>query len=318
MSGGRVKAKKSLGQNWLRDEGTLGYIADCAELTGEDFVLEIGAGLGTLTRVLMGRAGRVLAVEYDRELAGRLASEFPVELSTMKMTTAKWGSSPTSFFRRDLISPELTSGSPAKSNHEIAPKKACREFAELCVVWADFLQFNLDELPQSYKVVGNIPYYITSKILRKLLTARNRPQLIVLLVQREVAERLAAGAGDYSVLGISAQVYAEVTLGAVVRAEMFEPAPKVDSQVVIMKPYGQIFGGTSPKVFSERDFEKKFFRVVKAGFSARRKKLRTALAGGLNISVADAEKLLHAAGIDPNLRAQDLTIDDWRNLSGAI
>jgi len=170
------------------------------------------------------------------------------------------------------------------------------------VINADFLQCDLSDMPTGYKVVANIPYYITNKIVMKLLTVENKPSVIVLLVQKEVAERLAAKPGKMSILSIAAQLYSTVELGAVVLAKFFTPPPKVDSQVVILRPHDAKRG----------DFdEKKFFRVVKAGFSARRKKLRTAMAGGLNISVTEAENLLHTAGIDPNLRAQDLTIDNW-------
>jgi 16S rRNA (adenine1518-N6/adenine1519-N6)-dimethyltransferase len=171
----------------------------------------------------------------------------------------------------------------------------------------DFMEFDLNSLPRDYKVAANIPYYLTSKILQKLLTAANPPLRTVLLVQKEVAERLAAGAGDYSLLALSAQIYAEVTLGEVVTADKFTPAPKVDSQVVVLS--------RRPRPLIDAGSEKKFFRVVKAGFSARRKKLRSSLAGGLALDKPVAENLLRGAGIDPNKRAQDLTIDDWIKLT---
>jgi 16S rRNA (adenine1518-N6/adenine1519-N6)-dimethyltransferase len=195
--------------------------------------------------------------------------------------------------------------------------------ASLEVVHADFLQFDLNQLPKNYKVVANIPYYITNKIIMKLLTADNKPSVAVLLVQKEVAERLAAKPGKMSVLSIAAQVYADVSLGEVVPAAMFTPPPKVDSQIVILTPL-QVRnlqdpqkGTLTPLQGRPLQNEKEFFRVVKAGFSARRKKLRTALAGGLNISVKDAENLLRTAQIDPNLRAQDLSLENWYNLSRA-
>lgn len=249
--------KKSLGQNWLTDEAILGRIADFSEASEDDFVLEIGPGLGTLTKVLAERAGAVLAVEFDKELAANL--------------NEKYKNSPT-----------------------------------VKIVNEDFLQFNLSDLPRDYKVVGNIPYYITSKIVQKLLTAENKPSRIVLLVQKEVAERLAR---TDSVLGVSAQVYAKVELGDVVGREMFTPAPKVDSQVVILAPLEQT-------IFESHDIsEKEFFRIVKAGYSERRKKLRSSLAGGLGISKQAAEELLGRAEIDANLRAQDLSVEDWVSLA---
>ncbi len=188
----------------------------------------------------------------------------------------------------------------------LARELSAKHISNLTVLHEDFLQFDLNQLPTGYKVVANIPYYITAKIVQKLLTATNKPSIVVLLVQKEVAERLAAEPGDMSILAVSAQLYAEVSMGDVVPAEFFTPPPKVDSQVVILTTLAQPrFPG-----FNERAF----FRVVKAGFSARRKKLRSSIAGGLGISKPTAEELLSKSGIDPNLRAQDLSLVDWQNL----
>lgn len=247
--------KKSLGQHWLHDRATLEHIADCADISPEDTVLEIGPGLGTLTSELLRRCKKVIAVEFDEELARKLPGQFPGK--------------------------------------------------NLEVINQDILSFDLSALPAGYKVVANVPYYITSKIVQLLMTAQNKPEVAVLLVQKEVAERLAARPGDMSILAISAQVFAEVTLGDVVPAALFTPPPKVDSQVVILK--------TRPKSLHETD-EKAFFRVVKAGFSAKRKKLRSSLSGGLGISKLEAEGLLQKAIISPDSRAEDLTIAQWNSL----
>jgi 16S rRNA (adenine1518-N6/adenine1519-N6)-dimethyltransferase len=174
------------------------------------------------------------------------------------------------------------------------------------VINGDILDFDLSGLPAGYKVVANVPYYITSKIVQTLMTAENKPSIAVLLVQKEVAERLAAQPGDMSILAISAQVYAEVSLGDVVGAELFTPPPKVDSQVVILKTRSQ------PLIVDSN--ESNFFKIVKAGFSAKRKKLRSSLSGGLGISKADAEKMLTSASISPDSRAEELAIDDWLRL----
>ena len=171
----------------------------------------------------------------------------------------------------------------------------------------DFLQFDLSQLPHGYKVVANIPYNITSKIIQKLWTDGNQPDLAVLLVQREVAERLAAQPGKLSVLAISAQVFADVSLGLVVPADMFTPAPKVDSQVVIMRRRSE--------QLVDDEHLKQFFYVVKAGFSEKRKKLRSSLAVGLRTNKSEAERLLAEAGVDPNKRAQELSMDDWKRLA---
>lgn len=175
------------------------------------------------------------------------------------------------------------------------------------VIQSDILHFDLSQLPAGYKVVANVPYYITSKIVQLLMTAKNKPATTVLLVQKEVAERLAAGPGDMSILAISAQSFAEVALGITVPAEYFTPPPKVDSAVVILK--------TRPEPIFKDIPEKDFFRVVKAGFSAPRKKIHSSLAGGLGISKQKAQDLLEKSNINPELRAENLSLDDWVRLT---
>lgn len=178
------------------------------------------------------------------------------------------------------------------------------------VINQDILTFDLRTLPKKYVVVANVPYYITSKIVKLLTTATNKPRAIVLLIQKEVAERMAAQQGDMSILAVSSQIYATVRLGAVVPAEYFTPPPKVDSQVVILEMR------ETPLVSDER--EKQFFRVVKAGFSAKRKKLRSSIASGLHVSKPEAEALLLEAGISGEQRAEDLSIDDWLRLTTVV
>jgi 16S rRNA (adenine1518-N6/adenine1519-N6)-dimethyltransferase len=178
---------------------------------------------------------------------------------------------------------------------------------ELEVINQDILTFDLRNLPEDYVVVANVPYYITSKIVQLLTTAVNKPRTIVLLIQKEVAERMAARPGEMSILAVSSQVYAEVRLGEVVPAALFTPPPKVDSQVVILEMRQK------PQVTPEG--EKHFFRIVKAGFSAKRKKLRSSIASGLHISKPEAEKLLKDASISPEDRAEELSIDDWARLA---
>lgn len=177
---------------------------------------------------------------------------------------------------------------------------------KLTVINEDILSFDLMDLPKDYVVVANVPYYITSKIVQKLMTATNKPRVCVLLVQKEVAERIAAEAGDMSILAVSAQVYAEAELGIEVPKEYFTPPPKVDSQVVILT--------TRMKPLITTDHERSFFHVVKAGFSAKRKKLRSSLAGGLGMSKTDVESLLESASISPDKRAEDLSLKDWTGL----
>lgn len=178
------------------------------------------------------------------------------------------------------------------------------------VVNQDILSFDLTNLPDNYVVVANVPYYITSKIIQLLTTSLNKPRTIVLLIQKEVAVRLAAEPGDLSILAVSAQIYAEVHLGDVVPAKFFTPPPKVDSQVVILS--------TRQEPLVKPEDEKAFFRVVKAGFSAKRKKLRSSISSGLHISKPEAETLLTQTGINPDNRAEQLSLDDWLRLTANV
>ncbi|OYX38951.1 ribosomal RNA small subunit methyltransferase A [Candidatus Saccharibacteria bacterium 32-50-10] len=236
-----MPTNKSLGQHWLRDRAILAAIADAAELTPTDTVLEIGPGLGTLTSEILRQTDKVIAVEYDSELARKLPGQFPGKDLTV--------------------------------------------FSE----------------------VANVPYYITSKIIERLMTAPNKPSIAVLLVQKEVAQRIAARPGDMSILAVSAQLYAEASLGTLVPRRFFTPPPKVDSQVIVLRTR------TLPLVPAED--ERALFRVVKAGFRAKRKKLRSSISAGLAITKPAAEELLQHANIDPELRAEDLSIDDWLRLA---
>lgn len=180
----------------------------------------------------------------------------------------------------------------------------------LTVVNEDILQFDLAALPAGYKVVANVPYYITSKIIEKLMTADNVPSLAVLLVQKEVAERIVAEPGAMSILAVSVQLFAETELGGVVPAEFFTPPPKVDSQVVILR--------ARPQPLVALADQPAFFRAVKAGFSAKRKKLRSSLSGGLGVSKDQAGAWLEKCGIDADLRAEDLSIEQWQRLARTI
>lgn len=175
------------------------------------------------------------------------------------------------------------------------------------VINQDILTFDLTTLPKGYKVVANVPYYITSKIVEYLISAPNKPVTTVLLVQKEVAERLAAEPGDMSILAVSAQVFAEVEMDTIVPARFFTPPPKVDSAVVILHT-------RASSLLYDID-EKSFFRVVKAGFSAKRKKLRSSISAGLSISKQQTEELLARAAINPGDRAEMLSIDDWIRLT---
>ena len=163
--------------------------------------------------------------------------------------------------------------------------------------------------PKTYKIVANIPYYLTSHLIRSISETSNPPEIAVLLIQKEVAQRLCAEPGQMGILSVTAQFYFECTLGIEVPALLFTPPPKVDSQVVILK--------RRPKPLFDIDAQK-FFALVKAGFSNKRKTLRNSLSGGLNIEKDEAELLLNKAGIDPGARAQQLSLEDWHKLYIAL
>jgi len=182
--------------------------------------------------------------------------------------------------------------------------------ANLQVIQQDILRFDLTSLPAGYKVAANIPYYLTSNLLRVLCESKNPFSKAALLVQKEVAERVCARAGDMSLLSISVQFYCEASLGPVVPAKLFTPPPKVDSQILKLT-YRQ------ESLFDDVD-TKQFFRIVKAGFSQRRKTLLNALSSGLRLSREETAALLEAADIDPAVRAQVLDLDDWYALYDAF
>ncbi len=255
-----MKNNTALGQHWLKDPVILADIADEAKLSDNDTVLEVGPGLGTLTSHLLRRAGRVVAVEFDPDLARKLPGQFPGK--------------------------------------------------NLEVINQDILSFDPKALPRSYKLVANIPYYITAKIIEKFLAADNQPSLMVLLIQKEVAQRICAKSGDMSLLALSAQVFSRARLGIEVPRDYFTPPPKVDSQVVILE--------TRTKPLVSESEQAKFWKLARAGFSNKRKKLRSSLSAGLAISKEQAEELLNQANIDPNDRAQALSIDDWLRLARLI
>lgn len=248
--------KKSLGQHWLYDNTSLQAMCQAGEVSADDVVVEIGPGLGTLTKLLVEQAKQVIALEFDEDLARQLPKRIPS--NTLHV------------------------------NH------------------SDCLTFDYTSLTPDYKVVANIPYYLTSNLLRVLAESVNPPQIIALLVQKEVAERVAAKPGEMSLLSVSVQLYYQANLAEQVPAALFTPPPKVDSQII------KLVRRTEP-LFDNLN-EKQFFRVVKAGFSQRRKKLRSSLSAGLRISKLDATELIEASGVDPHARPQELSLQQWYSL----
>ncbi len=170
----------------------------------------------------------------------------------------------------------------------------------------DIRTFNFDSLPKGYKIVANIPYYLTSHLIRSISETSNPPVLAVLLIQKEVAERLCALPGQLSILGLTAQYYFDCKPSILVPARFFTPPPKVDSQVVQLSRKKNL-------KFKKSD-EEEFFRLIKAGFSEKRKTLRNSLSGGLGISKDEVVEMLEKADIDEGLRAQALSLEDWYKL----
>jgi 16S rRNA (adenine1518-N6/adenine1519-N6)-dimethyltransferase len=173
----------------------------------------------------------------------------------------------------------------------------------LSVVNESILKFDLTQLSPSYKLVANIPYYLTSNLLRLLSESSNPPSLIVLLVQKEVAERVSAEPGKMSILSVTTQFYWEVSLKQIVPAKIFVPPPKVDSQVILMKRRNK-------PLFKDID-EKAFFRLIKIGFSARRKTLLNSMANGLRVDKGLIAETLSLVKIEPSVRPQMLKLSEW-------
>jgi 16S rRNA (adenine1518-N6/adenine1519-N6)-dimethyltransferase len=248
---------KRLGQNFLTDPTALTKVAEAASITKEDTVLEIGPGIGNLTRYLASQAGKVIAIELDRALIAPL--------------------------------------------HQVL-----KPFPNVDIVQCDILDINPGRLihESGYLVVANIPYYITSAVIRHLLESDTRPSRIVLTVQYEVARRICAEPGDLSLLALSVQVYGQPRILAKIPAGAFYPAPQVDSAILRLDLYD------SPVI--PEDQLDTFFRLIKAGFAQKRKKLRNSLAAGLSEQTDKIEAVLRKAGIDPDRRAETLGLDEWR------
>lgn len=209
----------------------------------------------------------------------------------------------------------LTAELVAEADQVVAVEFDAKLAAELPnQVWADNLKvinqdiqkFDYTSMPADYKVVANIPYYLTSNLIRNLSETTNPPAVAALLVQKEVAQRVAAKPGDMSLLSVTAQYYWQISVGRLVPAKLFTPAPKVDSQILILEHRDQpLFEDVDPK---------RFFRLIKAGFSERRKTLLNSLSGGLHLSKEQTRELLESAGLEPSLRAQNLSLADWHKL----
>jgi len=275
-----IRPKKGLGQNFLVDPAHRERIVAAANLTSDDVVLEIGPGLGVLTELLAAQAGRVIAVELDDRLIPYLREQFAaqphvtiVHEDILKLDIGYWVSG---IGRAQYPIPNPQSPIPHIR----------------------------------YKVVANLPYYITSAVIRHLLEASHPPDLLVLTVQREVAERMVAAPPEMSLLALGVQFYCMAEILGRIPAAAFYPAPKVDSAVVrLTRRAAPAVPGVPAAAF---------FGVARAGFSQPRKQLRNSLAAGLGVTPAQAAGWLGAAGIAPQRRAETLTLAEWGALARKI
>jgi 16S rRNA (adenine1518-N6/adenine1519-N6)-dimethyltransferase len=261
-----LRPRKSLGQNFLIDESALERVTAAAGISPQDTVLEIGAGIGNLTRHLAAAARRVVAVEIDPAL-------IPILLSVLSA------------------------------------------YPNVSVIQGDILAQRVDRLmgavePDRYTVAANIPYYITSAVIRHLVESAARPARIVLTVQKEVAERICALPGKMSLLAVSVQYYGRPSLAGTISADSFFPVPEVESTIVRVDLDG------AP--IRDAQTSARLFRIAKAGFSQKRKKLRNTLSAGLRIPAARIEQLLAEAGVDPARRAETVSVDEWINITGVF
>ncbi len=262
-----IRTKKSLGQHFLIDDTVLEKILSAAALTREDTVIEVGPGLGLMTAELAKRAGWVIAIELDN----RLASLLQDNLATENVV---------------VLNEDVLGTNPANLLKDSAP--------------------HFPTQLRSYKVVANLPYYITSPVLRHFLEAPVKPSTMVVMVQKEVAKIIVAEAGDRSVLSIAVQFYGKPSIVADVPAAAFFPSPEVDSTVVKIEVYKK------PPVIV--DDAAGFFKLVRAGFTAARKQVANSLAQGLALPKDDVLALLTKAKIDPQRRAETFTLEEWAAL----
>lgn len=255
-----LRPDRRLGQNFLIDPGALERLVEAAELDPQDTVLEIGAGIGTLTSRLAREVRRIVAVELDRR----------------------------------LIEPLL---------------EGVRHFPGVQVVQADVLKLDLAALMQGmpFRVVANIPYQITSHLLRRLMEMPDGPDRVVLTLQAEVVDRVIADAGEMSLLALSVQVYGRARRVAHIPAGAFFPAPEVDSAVLRIDRH--------PRPSVAPELIPAFFRVARAGFQQRRKQMHNALSAGLGLGSGEVAALLERAAVRPEARAQELALADWERLA---
>jgi len=290
-----MRAKKSLGQNFLRDMGILKKIADFAQIDKKDVVIEVGPGEGALTGLLLERAKKVIAIEKDERMVEFLQQKFEREITEDKLQ----------------------------------------------IITGDILKLSkgVFEMPRSqktpfdnFKLVGNIPYYITGALFKKVLESENPPKSLTFVVQKEVADRIMARNGKESILSISIKTYGTPEYGGTIKAGSFNPKPKVDSAILAVRNISKanfLRGDLGEKGFLRSDLklpgpkgqtlgiEQKFFEILKAGFAHKRKLLIKNLAkvSKAAFDTLRLEEIFEKCGISEKARAEDLKVEDWLNLT---
>ena len=265
--------RKSLGQNFLVDPTAPQRIADSAGLSGDDIVIEIGAGLGVLTYELGLRCKRVLAVETD-----------PTLIAVLQQELAEYPAI-------HVIEGDILKLDPAELLERV-------EWEYQAPLWGT--------LVPEYVVVANLPYYITAAVIRHILESRIRPRRVIVTVQREVALRMVAKPGDMSLLSVSIQFYGNPRIVMRLKRGAFYPAPQVESAVVDLELYEN-----PPITVSNISV---FFRIVRAGFSQKRKQLRNSLAAGLHLPAPVVQNSLSICDIDHRRRAETLSLAEWADV----
>lgn len=298
-----LRPNKRLGQHFLVDTSYLAQIVDAAELAPDDTVLEVGPGLGVLTEALCERAGRVVAVEIDAAMRTILGNRLGARTNLAIVAADILKVDPVALLD------EGADGASAPIDGGVANGSASVAAGATDAAALPAGQPHFGPLRPHYKVVANLPYYITSAVLRRLLEARERPVRAVVMVQKEVADRITAAPGNLSVLAVAIQLHAAVRRVAVVPPGAFHPPPKVESAVLCLD--------LDERPPAPVDDIGSFFRVVRAGFGQKRKQLKNSLAAGLDVTDADAVTALADAGIDPTRRAQTLTLHEWAALTQA-
>jgi len=272
-----ISARKSLGQHFLISRQVLEEILKASQLTKQDFVVEVGAGLGSLTLPLAQKAGSVLAIDKDPRMLAVL-KELAQKEPNIEVITADVLALPKSFF------------------------------AEKAALWKALKRrhFNKSYKEPAYKVVANLPYYITSNVLRLFLENEERPSLMVVMVQKEVAEKIVAKPGEMSLLSLSVQLFGLPRIIKKISKEAFFPKPKIDSAILSIRTYE-----SWPWAI---DDVRGFFKLARLAFHAKRKQIATNLREGLKLSREEVAEALAKTHVRPEERAEDLSLKDWEEL----